>query len=290
MRIKYLGTGAAEGFPGLFCECTACRKARDRRGKNLKMRSCTLLNDSVLIDISPDIFAQSLSFGIRMSKIKAIVCTHSHEDHLDLFSLMLRCRTGSSHLPDIPPSQNHIHVYGSRAIIGKIEHAFSSQPHADRDILIFHELKAYRPYLIEGLEFTPLPAQHIPAEECFLYCVREGKHSLLYANDTGAPTEDFFSGVERLPHPFTVVSLDCARGTLDGDGHMGIKEVRSLCGRLKKMGKIVPASRIYLNHFSHMCGMIHDEFQDLIAEEGLRLTYDGLTLEVSDDGFFIRSM
>ena len=33
MRIKYLGTGAAEGIPGMFCACAACKRALKAGGK-----------------------------------------------------------------------------------------------------------------------------------------------------------------------------------------------------------------------------------------------------------------
>ena len=55
MEIRYLGTGGAEGFPSIFCQCEACRKVRTLLGKNVKTRSCTLI-DQVMIDLSPDIF------------------------------------------------------------------------------------------------------------------------------------------------------------------------------------------------------------------------------------------
>ena len=48
MKLQYLGTGGAEGFPGMFCACRACRRAREQ--KQYKARSCSLINDSVLID------------------------------------------------------------------------------------------------------------------------------------------------------------------------------------------------------------------------------------------------
>ena len=32
MKILYLGTGAAEGVPAVFCNCDTCREAR-RRGE-----------------------------------------------------------------------------------------------------------------------------------------------------------------------------------------------------------------------------------------------------------------
>lgn len=32
MKIRFLGTGASEGVPALFCKCAVCENARKRRG------------------------------------------------------------------------------------------------------------------------------------------------------------------------------------------------------------------------------------------------------------------
>jgi phosphoribosyl 1,2-cyclic phosphate phosphodiesterase len=51
MKLLFLGTAAAEGFPGLFCNCASCREARALGGKNLRMRSSLLINEDLLIDL-----------------------------------------------------------------------------------------------------------------------------------------------------------------------------------------------------------------------------------------------
>ena len=33
MKLQYLGTAAAEGWPALFCNCSACIKAKELGGK-----------------------------------------------------------------------------------------------------------------------------------------------------------------------------------------------------------------------------------------------------------------
>lgn len=48
MKIQYLGTAAAEGWPGIFCNCPVCREAVRRGGKNIRSRSQALVDDSLL--------------------------------------------------------------------------------------------------------------------------------------------------------------------------------------------------------------------------------------------------
>ena len=44
LKLQYLGTAAAEAFPGVFCHCETCAKARTLGGKNIRRRSaCTAM-------------------------------------------------------------------------------------------------------------------------------------------------------------------------------------------------------------------------------------------------------
>ena len=50
MKLKYLGTAAAEGYPAMFCNCENCRKAFAKGGKNIRSRIQALVEDALLID------------------------------------------------------------------------------------------------------------------------------------------------------------------------------------------------------------------------------------------------
>ena len=54
MQLHYLGTAAAEGFPGLFCDCDTCRRARAEGGRSLRTRSQALIDGRLLIDLPAD--------------------------------------------------------------------------------------------------------------------------------------------------------------------------------------------------------------------------------------------
>ena len=48
MKIKYLGTGAAEGIPALFWRCAICNEARKRGGRELRTRSQAIIDDILI--------------------------------------------------------------------------------------------------------------------------------------------------------------------------------------------------------------------------------------------------
>ena len=65
MKLTYLGTAAAEGFPALFCNCPYCEEARRLGGKNIRTRSQSLINDDLLIDFPADTYHHLLLQGMR---------------------------------------------------------------------------------------------------------------------------------------------------------------------------------------------------------------------------------
>ncbi|MDE7296530.1 MAG: hypothetical protein K2N84_04615, partial [Clostridia bacterium] len=79
MKVTFLGTGAAEGIPALFCNCEFCKGAR-KRGE-IRSRSQVLLDGELSIEFPPDAFYHAAAFHIDLSAIKYLLVTHSHMDH-----------------------------------------------------------------------------------------------------------------------------------------------------------------------------------------------------------------
>ena len=81
MIIKFLGTGAAEGIPAMFCACRACKNALKAGGRNIMTRSQMLINDDLLIDFNTDTYSHFIKIGKTLADIECILITHSHTDH-----------------------------------------------------------------------------------------------------------------------------------------------------------------------------------------------------------------
>ena len=81
MKITFLGTAAAEAMPATFCNCKYCIEARRLGGKNIRTRSQTLIDDSLLIDLPADTYFHFIQNGIEGDKISHLLITHSHGDH-----------------------------------------------------------------------------------------------------------------------------------------------------------------------------------------------------------------
>ena len=77
MRVHILGSSAAEGFPALFCECPACRRARKAGGKNIRSRVCLRIDEDILIDLPPDSLGQAHRAGFSLASIQHLLISPS---------------------------------------------------------------------------------------------------------------------------------------------------------------------------------------------------------------------
>ncbi len=281
MKIKYLGTGAAEGMPATFCSCPVCLRSLAEGGKSLRMRSCTLLGDDVLIDMGPDIHAQKLKYGLRLDRLKAVVYTHSHEDHQDAYALQLRGTHSCAVHPGIAPEGDVLQLYGNRWVGKRFLAAMAPGVQIDEKRFCFHEVQPWQQFQVEGYTFHALRANHRPiaVEDCLIYAITDGKSSILYANDTGELSTEVDEYLKKTGLKFSLVSMDCARGLLPGDGHMGWAEVLKLRERLVAIGAADQSTRFVLNHLSHMNDMTHAQWVAFAAPYGIDVAWDGLEIE-----------
>ena len=75
MKIAYLGTGAAEGIPAIFCSCPYCSGVRLRGGKEIRSRSQILIDGELSVEFPPDAFYHAAA-GARLNEIKYVLVTH----------------------------------------------------------------------------------------------------------------------------------------------------------------------------------------------------------------------
>ena len=276
MKIQYLGTAAAEAFPAIFCHCDACRRARQLGGKNIRMRSGILLDDTAMIDFPPDIYALSLRFGLDLGSVRDLFVTHSHSDHFDVQELCMRGNGVYCHIDNdqAPP----LNVYGNDGVQHMLELLLDADVTKD---IRFTRTTFFQSYQAEnGLLFTFLPCQHKADEDSGFYLVEKGGKRLVYAQDTGLFLEEtlnFLAGKE-----LDLLSLDCCFGKRSsvGWGHMGMPDNQQVVERLRENGAVTGRTRLIVNHFSHNCGQLHDELVEEAARYGFEVAYDGMIVEI----------
>ena len=168
MKIKFLGTAAAEGVPALFCNCPACEHARKAGGKDIRTRSQALIDDCLLIDFPADTYMHVLQYGLKLHEINHVIITHTHSDHFYIDDIHMRS-TGFSNLDVSCP----LNVYGSAQVFETLSKDRICIKMMDKGLLHIHKMRAFETYDILGYKVTPLSADHPTAEEPFIYLIEK---------------------------------------------------------------------------------------------------------------------
>lgn len=274
MKLTYLGTAAAEGFPAVFCNCEHCRSARMLGGKNIRTRSQTLVNDDLLIDLSSDTYYHFLNNSIEGHKIKYLLVTHSHQDHFYMEELVMR------HIPYAHNMEaERIQVFASRGSFEKLKNMHGIEKFG----IDYTEMKAYETVSFGDYKVTGLPARHFDGDGALIYIIEQKGKTILYAHDTGYFFEEVFEYIEENKIVFDMVSLDCTNVDLsisDKAGHMGIENNERVFKRLAEIGAITKDTKKFINHFSHNGAPIHERIENLVKPKGFNVSYDGLGVEI----------
>lgn len=274
MRFKYIGTGAKEGIPSLFCACPICTNARVKGGREHRHRSSALLDEDLLIDLSPDTFSQAIAFSLNLSKIKYILFTHTHPDHFYIQEL------ANARPPyALRPTGSKISVFASGPALAKLREDLSEKKvQALAEYINFIELTPFKRHEFGDYAVTPLMARH-NTNSPFIYMLEKEGRRILYANDSGffpEETWDFIAGLR-----FDFVTLDCTHGIDNGTpGHMCIEDNITVKRRMFQQGNLDQKTRFAATHFSHTCGLNYFELDERLRLCGITTAYDGLEIKI----------
>lgn len=274
MKLFFMGTGAAEGIPALFCDCAICQQAKQRGEKNIRSRATVLVDDTVKIDFPPETLAHVHQYPrINFAALEHLLFTHSHDDHFAVRELQYLS-------PSFAPSRREpLHVWATepllRFIHRKTEQFFEPPP------LQCHTLRPFEEVIVGSrLAVTPVVSNHREDEVCLNFLLRsipEGK-TLLYATDTGwydPPAWAFL-----LAQNLDAVVMECGKGISQSayEGHLSVEEVIKVREKLLAGGALVQETPFYLTHISHTGLLLHEEMESLVAPHGIKVAFDGLEI------------
>ncbi|MCL4544059.1 MAG: MBL fold metallo-hydrolase [Chloroflexi bacterium] len=276
MDLLFLGTGAAEGFPALFCSCEHCEAARVAAGPNFRRRTSALIDDDLLIDVGPDLLASVHALRLRLDRVHYVLQTHSHSDHLLDSNFTFRKRDFAG----TPPAPWEL--CGSPTTIARI----SSFCNGTSEQVSLRTVHAFETFNLGPYTVTALLARHdMTIDPLFFAIQREGR-ALLWANDTGPFFPETWEALEELRRKqvkFNAVAIEATMGTYPSSndtpgGHMTFKECGWHHQELGRRGLLAPGSRHYAHHFSHNSCGTHEDIAAALAPFGVQPAYDGLRI------------
>ena len=270
MRITFLGTGAAEAVPAIWCLCENCeavRRQADGASKSVRLRTALLINDDLLVDIGHDMVQAAARFGLRLAKVTTVLVTHGHGDHFDMTNLHLRAPAYRAQgLPLMT-------VYGPPQIAAEVEKVKDpgSLMVVARAVGPFERFEAGR-YTVASF-----PATH-SSQKPLIYAVeREGRKALI-AFDTGPLAPEAWDALAE--HVFDAVIMEETMGRLRLDSHMGIADVIAAKERMEKEGMLSQGCRFIITHMSHHANPLHEDLESLMRPHGIEVAYDGMRMTI----------
>lgn len=273
MKIKFLGTAAAEGWPAIFCSCDACTQARKLKGKNIRSRFSIMIDEAYKIDFPPDSYYHLIRDGLDYTKLKHLFITHPHSDHLSPIEFDFR-RKWFTNLRN-----NHdFNLYGCNETIKLIQ---KNVAESDENNPIYHKVKAFDKIDTPDFDVFVLPANHMgPKDHPFnyLFVRKKDKKTFLCAHDTGI----FFDEVWEFLKAFhiDIISLDCTFGAGSClNNHLGCQEVLLVKQKLIELKLFNEEKDIFIvNHFSHNGKWMHHELEAFFNPHHILVAYDGMEI------------
>ena len=250
--LTVLGSGTSMGVPTLGCDCDVCHSSdpHDRRTRPSVMIEYG--GRVVLIDTSPDFYAQALRENI--TRVDAVFYTHTHADHIlgidDLRPLSFLHKPGKLPLYARPDAAAFLRRMFSYIFDG--DYKYGSLPQL--------ELKPIDgPVDVLGAHFEPVILIHGETQICGY---RFG--SAAYLTDHSEIPDSSLAQLGGLD----ILFLDALRHK-PHPTHSTVENSLRIVERVK-------AKRAF---FTHICHDLGHEATNAILPPHVRLSYDGMKLE-----------
>lgn len=286
VRIRFLGTSAAGGFPNPHCRCENCLAARAEGGKSLRRQSSALINDDLLIDLGPDVSSAVTAQGIDLANVAWVLQTHPHDDHL--LPLHAVARSASWAAKDAVPMQ----WLGSAQSLARIEQQTSpkSRPKLDMESatqpngrkLTLTEIGPWEAFTCGPYRVQTIAANHDPTVSPMLFAIQRDGKRLFYGTDTSTLPEGTWPRLADLGWSFDLVVFDHNDGFARpvSPTHMGSEGMLRELALMRECGLVGEATRVLGTHIAHHSNGPHSVESVRARALGYDLAWDGLVVEV----------
>ena len=265
LSIQFLGTGTSVGVPQIGCTCPTCASTDPRDRRRRTGAYVRTGNTAFLIDTPPEMRLAALELGI--TKVNAVVVTHCHMDHVAGFDDLRRFNTINGTLgPDGRVIGAPMPCFAARETIESLHRIFPYITGKANEQGLFRPMIDFTPvdgpFTIGDVTLTPLPVEHGPRTNGYL--MECGDTRLAYISDCAFIPDDTLSQMRNID----VLVLDCLRAR-PHPTHLNREQALGYVERIRPRR----------TWFVHMCHEVkHADFEASLPS-GVRLAYDGLTVE-----------
>lgn len=255
MKILFLKTSAGWPLPRLGCDCKICTSTDP---KDKRLRPTVLVNETILIDTGPDIYHQLTVLKVDTRKIKALVLTHAHPDHILGFYDLTHLYHREEKEPKLVTTQEVLN--GLRRVHRLPVVPFKPEVITPPEVIEIEQVK---------IGLFPVEHSRIPC-----YGVKmKGRGVFIYLPD-----------IKRLPRAKRKPLRDVDLLVLDGSslGKRGQTRIHQSIEEGIRLAKDLKPKVVYFTHIGHITGT-HEELEAFVQKEGGRnfhIAYDGLELEI----------
>jgi phosphoribosyl 1,2-cyclic phosphate phosphodiesterase len=255
LDIVFLGTGTSQGVPVIGCNCEVCSS---KGAKDKRLRSSVLITSdkgtSLCIDAGPDFRYQMLRENV--SKLDAILVTHSHRDHVGgLDEVRAFNYIQQSSMPI------YANQYAAKGIREEFAYAFAENAYPGLPQFNLIEIIPEDSIVVNELTVQAIEVMHYKLPTL---AYRIGNFAYITDAKTISDKE-----VEKLYGLDTLV-VNALRKE-EHFSHFSLDEALALINKVKPR-------KAYLTHISHFLG-IHEEINAELSQN-VELAYDGLRLRV----------
>ena len=287
MKLTFLGTSAGEEFPGIWCECDCCTRARELGGKNIRRNSCVMFGGDAMIDMGKTAHMQAERFGLNMRGIKTLLVTHSHKDHLDLHTMWARqmgrgCDTMTPDERKTTASPRFskapvLDLYGS----DQVEACLKSELDLDACGVNFIKVSPYENHTARGMEIFTLDGNHPDGDgRSINFIVKRDGVTFLYLTDTGWPFDKTLEEIAKCKYNFVIAEGTFGLG-MDSQYHMNLDKSVRLLDFFNTNGLWKNEPDYYLTHICPHWSPPYDDYLPIVEATGFKLAYDGMEIEYS---------